>query len=256
VTGPPEGEILIPRLRDVVVAVDLAARRVVVRTSRHHRSGGVNRRTLAGMSEDYTVTTYGKRWATSTTDWTAGLGLVVDGETIASVGRHGRRRAALELAIGTGRVALRSPRWASRSTASTFRTDGGKLRAKPGGGDIPVTMGDFAEVPVEAATADLLVFNTIFALVTQEDQVRCFASVARHLSDDGVFVIEAFLPDLTRFNRAAVRDAEVGVDRAVLLAPGTTRDADVRRAADAHRQGQAHRDLPRHLRYCFPSSWT
>jgi SAM-dependent methyltransferase len=110
---------------------------------------------------------------------------------------------ALELAIGTGRIAL-------PLAARGIRVDGidispamvDKLRAKPGGGELSVTMGDFAEVPV-AGTYPLiyLVYNTFHNLLTQDDQVRCFENVAAHLTDDGRFVVEAGVPnDLYRLH--------------------------------------------------------
>src|SRR5262245_53113118 len=77
-----------------------------------------------------------------------------------------------------------------------------KLREKPGGDRIPVAMGDFADVPVEGRfTLVFVVFNTFFGLLTQDDQARCFANVAEHLADDGVFALEVFVPDLSRFDR-------------------------------------------------------
>lgn len=103
---------------------------------------------------------------------------------------------ALELAIGTGRVAL-------PLAARGVRVDGidlsaamvAKLRAKPGGDQISVTVGDFADVPVPGTYPLIyLVYNTLFNLLTQEDQIRCFDNVARHLTDDGRFVVEAFVP--------------------------------------------------------------
>jgi SAM-dependent methyltransferase len=103
---------------------------------------------------------------------------------------------ALELAIGTGRVAL-------PLAARGLRVDGvdispamvAKLRAKPGGDQIGVTIGDFADVPVDGTyRLVFIVFNTLFNLGTQEDQVRCFENVAVHLTDDGCFVIEAITP--------------------------------------------------------------
>jgi SAM-dependent methyltransferase len=110
---------------------------------------------------------------------------------------------ALELAIGTGRIALPL---ATRGVeirgidASTAMVD--KLREKPGGGDIPVTMGDFTDVAMEGRfRLVFVVFNTLFALLTQDDQRRCVRNVADHLTDDGVFVVEAFVPDLARFDR-------------------------------------------------------
>ena len=63
-------------------------------------------------------------------------------------------------------------------------------------------MGNFGDVPVDGTyPLVFLVFNTLFALTSQEEQVRCFQNVAAHLGPDGVFVIEAFVPDLTRFDR-------------------------------------------------------
>src|SRR5829696_3058231 len=70
-----------------------------------------------------------------------------------------------------------------------------RLRTKPGGDRISVTIGDFADVPVPGTYRLIyVVFNTLFNLLTQEDQVRCFENVAAHLTDDGSFVIEAGSP--------------------------------------------------------------
>ena len=122
---------------------------------------------------------------------------------------------ALELAIGTGRIAL-------PLAATGIRVDGvdfspamvAKLRAKPGGEHLPVTIGDFADVPVKGSYELIyVVFNTLFNLLTQEDQVRCFENVAAHLADDGLFVVEAFVPSsLTRLRDDQFVDVEqVGV---------------------------------------------
>ncbi len=121
----------------------------------------------------------------------------------------------LELAVGTGRVAL-------PLAARGIRVDGidispamvAKLRAKPGGDQIPVTIGDFAAVPVDGTYRLIfVVFNTLFNLLTQDDQVRCFQNVAAHLADDGSFVVEAFVPTyLTRLRDDQYVDAEaIGV---------------------------------------------
>jgi len=108
---------------------------------------------------------------------------------------HGR--TALELAIGTGRVAL-------PLVARGVRVDGvdfspemvAQLRAKPGGADISVTIGDIADVPVEGSYGLIfLVFNVLANLTTQEAQVRCFQNVSRHLAADGAFVVEALVPE-------------------------------------------------------------
>jgi SAM-dependent methyltransferase len=108
--------------------------------------------------------------------------------------------AALELGIGTGRIALPLARRGVRvhgidlSEAMVAR-----LRAKPGGEQIGVTIGDFATTTVEGRfSMAYLVFNTIMNLTTQDEQVACFRNVAAHLEPGGCFVIEVGLPDLQR----------------------------------------------------------
>jgi SAM-dependent methyltransferase len=77
-----------------------------------------------------------------------------------------------------------------------------RMRAKPGGGSIPVTMGDMAEVAVSGPFQLVyLVFNTLFGLLSQARQAECFRNVARVLGPGGMFVIECFVPDLSRFDR-------------------------------------------------------
>jgi SAM-dependent methyltransferase len=109
----------------------------------------------------------------------------------------------LELGIGTGRIALPL----AETGIAVHGIDASAamvemLRGKPGGAQIPVTMGDFADVGVEGHYPLIyVVFNTFFALLTQEEQIRCFAHVAEHLAPGGRFLIEAFVPDLARFDR-------------------------------------------------------
>jgi SAM-dependent methyltransferase len=127
----------------------------------------------------------------------------------------------LELGVGTGRVALPLAARGLRVhgiDASEAMVE--RLRAKPGGEAVQVTFGDFAEVPV-AGTFPLVfvVFNTLFALPTQEHQVRCFARVAERLGEDGAFVVEAFVPDPARLaRRQELTVDDVGVDHLVLTA--------------------------------------
>ena len=115
---------------------------------------------------------------------------------VAFLAQVARRRPALEFAIGTGRIAL-------PLTGRGVPVDGielsthmvERLRAKPGGSQINVTIGDMS-----VATTDqryglvYIVFNTIFNLLTAEDQISCFENAARHLAADGHFVVEAALP--------------------------------------------------------------
>jgi SAM-dependent methyltransferase len=106
--------------------------------------------------------------------------------------------AALELGIGTGRIALPLHERGVRvhgidlSPAMVQR-----LQAKPGGDDIDVTIGDFATVAVnERFALAYLVFNTIMNLTTQDEQVACFRNVAAHLEPGGCFVVEVNTPGL------------------------------------------------------------
>jgi SAM-dependent methyltransferase len=124
--------------------------------------------------------------------------------------------SALEFAIGTGRIAL-------PLAARGVQVDGielsphmvERLRAKPGGKQINVTLGDMRSITTRRRYGLVyLVFNTIFNLLTAEDQIRCFQNAARHLNPDGYFVVETALPhawiapDQTNY----VHAEEVGID--------------------------------------------
>lgn len=121
-------------------------------------------------------------------------------ETLARLAGQG---PALELGIGTGRIALPL----AQKGVEVFGVDASpsmveRLRAKPCGSRIPVTMGDFADVPVEGRFPLIyIVFNTFFALLTQDAQVRCFENIAAHLAPGGAFAMEAFVPDPCRYDR-------------------------------------------------------
>jgi len=108
--------------------------------------------------------------------------------------------AALELGIGTGRIALPlSQRGIPLHGIDLSGAMVARLRAKPGGDAIPVAIGDFATTTVEGTfTVAYLVFNTINNLTTQEEQVACFQNVAAHLEPGGCFVIEVGIPQLQR----------------------------------------------------------
>src|SRR5215208_6535498 len=108
--------------------------------------------------------------------------------------------AALELGIGTGRIALPlSQRGVRVHGIDLSEAMVARLRAKPGAERIGVTVGDFATttVPRQFSVA-YLVFNTIMNLTTQDEQVACFQNVAAHLTPGGCFVIEVGVPDLQR----------------------------------------------------------
>ncbi len=105
---------------------------------------------------------------------------------------------ALELGIGTGRIALPlARRGVPVHGIELSKAMIARLRAKPGGDDIGVTIGDFASTTVDGPfSVAYLVFNTISNLTTQAGQVACFRNVAAHLEPGGTFVIEVGVPDL------------------------------------------------------------
>jgi len=107
---------------------------------------------------------------------------------------------ALELGIGTGRIALPlAQRGVEVHGIDLSGSMVAKLRAKPGGDDIGVTIGDFATTKVDRSFAlAYVVFNTIMNLTTQEAQVACFSNVAAHLKPGGCFVVEVMIPELRR----------------------------------------------------------
>jgi SAM-dependent methyltransferase len=123
---------------------------------------------------------------------------------------------ALELGIGTGRIALPlAARGVEVHGIELSEAMAARLRAKPDGDAIGVTVGDFATTRVDGTfTVAYLVFNTISNLTTQEQQVACFANVAAHLEPGGTFVIEVGVPDLQRLPPGeTVRPFHVSDDR-------------------------------------------
>jgi hypothetical protein len=164
---------------------------------------------------------------------------------------------ALELAVGTGRIAL-------PLAARGIQVDGidlstamvAKLREKPGGEQISVTMGDFADVAVPGTyPLVFVVYNTLFNLLTQEAQIRCFENVAAHLTDDGSFVVEAFVPSyLYRLRNNQYVDAEA-IDVAEVWLDVGRHDPATQRLDESHvmlsRQGL--QVYPVVCRYAWPS---
>jgi SAM-dependent methyltransferase len=150
----------------------------------------------------YSDETYGESVAGVYDDWYAEY----DPHAIDALAELAHGGRALELGIGTGRIALplsaKSVEVHGIDAATSMIS---RLRAKPGGDRITITQGNFADVPVtEKFELVYIVFNTFFALASQDEQVRCFRNVAAHLSPDGCFVIEAFVPDLNRFTGGQV----------------------------------------------------
>jgi SAM-dependent methyltransferase len=105
---------------------------------------------------------------------------------------------ALELGIGTGRIALPlAQRGVSVHGIDLSKAMVARLRAKPGGEGIGVTIGDFSITTVDRSfSLAYLVFNTIMNLTSQAAQVACFRNAAAHLEPRGCFVIEVGVPQL------------------------------------------------------------
>lgn len=201
---------------------------------------------------EYTATTYGERIAGVYDDWHT----TYEEESIATLKLLAGGGPALELGIGTGRLALPL---ASQGVAVQGLDASSemiaRLRAKPGGDAIPVTIGDFAEVEVEGEFSLVyIVFNTFFCLLTQEEQVRCFRNVARHLTADGVFLIEAFAPDLSLYpNGQSVRASRISTGHVNLLV--AKHDPVEQRIISQQVviTDQGARLFPLQLRYAWPS---
>lgn len=122
--------------------------------------------------------------------------------------------AALELGIGTGRIALPLAARGIRVHGIDLSPDMlAQLRAKPGGDEIPVVAGDFAVTTVrESFSLVYLVRNTIMNLTTQAAQVACFENAAAHLEPGGCFVIEVVVPPGLPLSVFDLGDTHVGVD--------------------------------------------
>lgn len=203
---------------------------------------------------EYEAGTYGERIAGDYDEIYAGR-WDTDGAVDLLAGLAGAG-PALELGIGTGRLALPL---AGRGVevhgidASARMVE--KLREKPGGADLPVLVGNFADLAVDGRfTLVYVAVNTFFGLLSQEEQVRCFRNVAGRLAPGGVFVIEAFVPDPARFDRGQrLGGLHVGTDHVALEA--TTHDPVNQMLVSQHvvlTEGGI-RLYPSRLRYAWPS---
>ena len=203
---------------------------------------------------EYDETTYGERIAdvydTLTdvpTDTDEAVGLLAN---LAGAGR------CLDIGIGTGRLALPlQARGVKIEGIDASPAMVQKLRSKSGGRDIPVTIGNFADLAIEGRFSLIFVaFNTFFALLTQEDQLRCFANVAAHLEPHAAFVIEAFVPDLSRFDRGQ-RVQATDVNMELVRIDAARHDPVAQQIFGQHMvlTETGTRFYPLKLRYCWPS---
>lgn len=174
-------------------------------------------------------------------------------DALADLAQGGR---ALELGIGTGRIALPlSAKGVEVHGVDAAASMISRLKEKPGGDRITITQGNFAKVPVEGKFAVIyIVFNTFFALTSQEEQVQCFRNIAAHLAPGGCFAIEAFVPDLKRFIYRQANWATKVTQDEVQLDVGQ-HDAATQRVISQKvvlKEGSVQL-YPIQIRYCWPS---
>jgi len=152
--------------------------------------------------DEYTAATYGDRMADVYDDFPyQPVDVEARMDVLEELAAGGR---ALELGIGTGSFALPlAARGVEVHGIDVYEAMIEQLSAKAGGARLPVTIGDFTDVDVEGTFSLIYVINnTLFMLTEQEEQVRCFENVASHLDESGVFLVDAFVPDVARFDRA------------------------------------------------------
>jgi len=172
--------------------------------------------------------------------------------------RAGPSRRALELAVGTGRVALPLARRGLEVTGVDLsEAMVAKLRAKPDSEMVKVVVGDMVEVPVEGLFPLVFIaFNSIFAISSQERQVECFHNVSLHLEPSGRFILECFVPDMNRFDahhrHESERSLESGlVSSEVSIHYPATQQVDSQILT--HHPDGSQSTLPVRIRYAWPA---
>lgn len=202
--------------------------------------------------DGYDASTYGERIAPLYDSWYP----EASHHMIDRLAQLAGKGPVLELGIGTGRVALPL---AERDLevhgidASPAMVE--RLRAKPGGEGIEVTIGDFSDFSLGSRFSLIfVVFNTFFGLLTRESQLACFERVADHLMPEGRLLLECFVPDPSRFDRhQRLETRTVEQDQVVVVA---SRHDSVNQRVDSHYVvlgGGGVELYPGAVRYAWPS---
>jgi SAM-dependent methyltransferase len=196
--------------------------------------------------------TYGERVADVYDDW---YKPVDSADEVALLGELAAGGPALELGVGTGRVAI--PLAAAGVDVSGIDASPAmveRMRAKPGGDAVRVTIGDMADVEIDGEFALVfVVFNTFFQLYSRDAQQRCLRNVAARLRTGGRFLLHAFVPDLSLIEKGDhVSVREAGLERVRLDA--TTYDRIEQRldTTQVRITEQGIRLVHAKLRYAFP----
>jgi SAM-dependent methyltransferase len=163
------------------------------------------------MTEDYFAGPVAERYDSTLDEWGDPAAVAVTADFLAELAGAGD---ALELGIGTGRIALPLAARGVRVHGIDLSTVMvAQLAAKPGGEDIPVTIGDFATTRVDHTfSLAYLVFNTINNVTTQDAQAACFENVAAQLEPGGCFVIEVGVPARDPLSVFDLSERHVGID--------------------------------------------
>ncbi len=203
----------------------------------------------------YDPAEYGDRWADVYDEVHDSLDPAAAVEFLADLGRGER---VLELGVGTGRLAIPlAEKGVDIVGMDSSPAIVDRLRAKPGGPDIEVVIGDMASTdPGGPYGLVFVAFNTIFCLLDQQRQIDCFENVRRALAPDGRFVLQCFVPDLSRFRdgNQTVRVLPTS-DSGCLRIDASVHSPDEQRV-DTHMvtlKTGAVEVLPTSLRYIWPS---
>lgn len=210
---------------------------------------------MSSFDNDYRAETYGDRLAEIYDEFYSDLPPV--DKTVQVLAELAEDGPALELGIGTGRIALplvEAGVEVHGIDASERMVE--QLKAKPHGDSIPVSVGDFTDVDAPGSEYSLIyvVWNTFYGLLSQQDQIRCLENVFQRLRTGGRLVMSGFVPDLERYNRGqSIGITRLGVDE--VRADFATVDPVSQIVRGSHVSivdGQA-RTYPFRLRYCWPS---
>lgn len=171
----------------------------------------------------------------------------------------GPDRRALELAVGTGRVALPlAERSITVTGVDVSPSMLARLVAKSGANVVTVVEGDMVDIPADGLFP--LVFiaaNSIFAISSQDRQVECFANVAKHLESGGRFVLECFVPDMKRFDDEHHHESERTLEQfGSIHAEVSTHEPETQRVHSqitTRTSDGAEATLPVSIRYAWPS---
>jgi SAM-dependent methyltransferase len=201
---------------------------------------------------DYEDKTYGQRIAEIYDE----INVSYDPGLIDLLAEFAEGGPALELGIGTGRIALPlHEKGVAVQGIDVSKEMIAKLHAKPQGTEIEVFTGSFAEFQLNRRFQLIyVVFNTFYALLTQEEQVKCFKSVAAHLAPDGVFLMEAFFPNPGRYvDHQTVRSVSLSEDTVRFDVSEIDPVAQQVSTQHVHLSNDGIRLYPVKLRYAWPS---